>query len=63
MECVICGGAIKIMCKCFRGDSECKNGHKYHWSPFHKEYHEGWSDHSTDTLSPDCCEEKIKVNQ
>lgn len=60
MECRICGGKIISICKCMRGDTKCENGHSYHWSPFHKEYHEGMSDHSTDAFSEHCCEEKKK---
>ena len=61
MECKICKGKIIIRCRCIRGDSTCENGHSYHWSPFYSEYHEGISDHNTDSCSADCCVEKIKV--
>ena len=54
MNCIICGGKIISQCKCLRGDAICENGHSYHWSPFYKEYHQGLSDHSTDTFSKDC---------
>lgn len=61
MECEVCGGRIKIQCKCMRGDVTCENGHSYHYSPYHKEYHEGLSDHSTDTFSLNCCKDKKKI--
>jgi hypothetical protein len=57
-ECMICGGKIVLQCRCRRADAECENGHSYHWSPFHNEYHEGMSDHSTGTGSPECCSNK-----
>lgn len=62
MKCKICGGQIIQECRCARRDVTCEHGHSYHWSHYHNEYHEGISDHSTDTLSPDCCQEKKKVN-
>ncbi|QOV08398.1 hypothetical protein Kirov_199 [Bacillus phage Kirov] len=61
MKCVICEGKIKWACKCPRSDRECENGHVYHWSPIHQEYHEGRSDHS----KPDeeCCENKKVIKK
>lgn len=59
-QCKICGGKIKMRCKCSRGDTWCENGHSYHWSPFHKEYHVGESDHGTDTFGSECCSNKEK---
>jgi len=61
MNCIICGGKIISQCKCLRGDAICENGHSYHWSPFYKEYHQGLSDHSTDTFNKDCCKDKRKI--
>jgi hypothetical protein len=60
-NCKICGGKIKLTCRCPRSDSTCENGHEYHWSPYHKEWHLGESNHTTDTFSPDCCVDKIKI--
>lgn len=62
MECVICGGKITSRCRCTRGDCVCENGHSYHWSPFHKEYHEGACDHRQSDDSPDCCTDKKKID-
>jgi len=62
MECKICGGKIIRQCKCLRGDVTCENDHSYHWSPFHKVFHEGISDHSKSINSRDCCEDKKKIN-
>ena len=61
MACVICGGKIISRCRCIRGDANCENGHSFHWSPFHEEYHEGISDHSQEDDSPDCCADKKKI--
>lgn len=60
VECRICGGKIIRQCKCIRKDQTCENGHSYHWSPYHNEYHEGISDHSKDSNSPNCCVENKK---
>jgi hypothetical protein len=64
-NCIICGGEIVRVCKCMRGDTECANGHSYHYSPYHKEFHEGMSDHRTNTDGPDCCIDKkvIKIKK
>lgn len=61
MKCNICEGEIIRQCKCMRKDVVCENGHSYHWSPFHEEYHTGISDHATNTLSADCCKDKEKL--
>lgn len=61
MKCKICNGKIKFQCRCVRGDTVCENGHSYHYSPYHKEYHEGKSDHSTEAFSPNCCKEKKTI--
>lgn len=58
-KCKICGGKVKAVCKCPRSDSFCEAGHEYHWSPYYKAFHLGQSDHSTDTMGPDCCKDKI----
>jgi hypothetical protein len=60
-RCIICGAAIKAQCRCPRGDTMCMNGHSYHYSHYHKEYHLGKADHSVDIMSPDCCKDKIVV--
>ncbi|MDF2534084.1 MAG: hypothetical protein K0R18_241 [Bacillales bacterium] len=62
-KCLVCSGKIKAKCKCARRDIVCENGCEYHWSPFHKEYHLGGSDHNTDTMSVDCCNERKILNE
>jgi hypothetical protein len=62
-RCVICGAPLKCWCKCPRQDSICENGHEFHYSPYHSEYHLGHSDHGTDTFGPDCCKDKIKITR
>ena len=61
MKCKVCNGKIIERCRCLRADVTCINGHSYHWSPFHQEYHEGISDHSEDSSSQNCCTDKKKL--
>jgi hypothetical protein len=46
MNCPICGEEAVSRCKCFRSDSVCKNGHKWHKCSIHKNVVIGFSDHS-----------------
>ncbi|MNO49328.1 hypothetical protein D3C76_396760 [compost metagenome] len=62
-KCKICGGKIVATCKCSRRDSICENDCKYHWSPFHQEFHFGSSDHATDTMGPKCCVKKEVIGE
>jgi hypothetical protein len=55
-NCRICNAKIITICKCFRGDRECENGHWYHYSPYHKQFHLGQSDHSKS--HEECCVDK-----
>jgi hypothetical protein len=57
-RCIICGGNIKLRCRCPLSDVECESGHQYHRDPLTKEYHEGRSDHSRDWRKDGCCESK-----
>jgi len=59
-KCLVCGGDIKMRCKCFMSDTTCENGHEYHYSTKDNEWHLGRGNHG----QGECCEEKviIKVN-
>lgn len=45
MNCPVCESKAEISCKCPRGDSECVNGHKYHYCLVHERRVTGDADH------------------
>ena len=45
-NCPICGEPSIDRCRCPRADSECKNGHKWHWCIVHLKIVIGHFDHS-----------------
>jgi hypothetical protein len=51
-KCPICGADRTLTCRCFRVDSTCANGHKWHQCVKHRVLVEGHSDHA---LSMDVC--------
>ena len=54
-NCPICGERFVIRCKCFKADSRCKNGHKWHRCLLHDKTVIGKeSDHSKDINSCSC---------
>lgn len=55
--CPICGAPAKTVCKCPRKDSECKNGHQWHYCVKHHTLIAGKSDHSIKTYECICPKE------
>ena len=53
-KCPFCGGKVTGVCRCFRADSTCENGHKWHTCTVHHVQVQGHSDHSTNTSSCTC---------
>lgn len=45
-ECPVCGQPAVTRCRCFWGDSHCKNGHQWHYCPKHNAPVAGGSVHS-----------------
>ena len=43
--CPVCGEKAIAICKCFRADSNCKNGHNWHTCVIHNKIVIGESDH------------------
>lgn len=56
LHCPICNELAFSICKCFRHDSECKNGHTWHTCTIHKVKVLGKSDHSIPTMTCTCKE-------
>lgn len=52
--CPICQEKAVTTCRCFRGDSTCKNGHSWHRCTVHHVTVIGDSDHSIDTMKCTC---------
>ena len=45
-KCPVCGEEAEYTCKCLRGDSVCKNNHKWHRCAMHKKIVVGHSNHA-----------------
>ena len=53
-SCPICKEPPEIVCRCFRHDCQCKNGHSWHTCVIHQKIVPGSSDHSIDTFTCTC---------
>lgn len=60
-DCPVCGAEAYQMCRCFRRDSECKNGHEWHTCTVHHVKVSGASDHAVGGCS--CGQGKVYSNQ
>jgi len=52
--CPECGGKAARRCRCFRADSTCENGHKWHRCVIHKVIVSGHSNHGSNMLACTC---------
>lgn len=59
-NCPVCHEPPEITCKCPLSDSQCKNGHDWHYCLVHDKVVLGKSDHSKDTMSCHCFDEKYE---
>jgi len=53
-KCPECESPAVTMCRCFRGDSECEKGHRWHTCIVHKVKVSGHSDHSNNVGWKNC---------